>query len=570
MSNIVHLSSSHGPVEIPVPLMDVLAQKLNVSPERPQITALGLPHDFIQSARQLPVIAMDPMCQTDDQIHFAYTFEGAAALGARIIVHNRADLAAFGGAIFDGHILLVSFDELKTQFNKHYYDARQWLREGCGACAAHALGLEREKSEWTYVDPEQLRPIMSAPEMDFVFWKPDRAQDAYRYTSALEKLSGGLAGKYPPHSATPLDSGSANVHWNSVLKAWDEFHASKEWNILRTQKAGNPEIGRLLGQTLTSLTSPCLQERFVHLLVRGFSQPLSVQDKVQIIKSAKASHNDITKGDIESMVNALSGLSSPVEVIQKNEIEHAWHKVLSKSWVTRYEQSQDQGDLMVAAAIQMSGKEDKDGKAILSRLMDDHFQSHSYTTEQLNALSQYAPRAFYNPHVLSSPDDGATVYNMLKQMKCLVLTPREHSFQLQAHEFIPMIAQCVKNGWGGYNMDIRNEANQINWGKLVTLTTIHNDNTHQLPELFAAANSHNPDFASDLCACLMNANYEKSEVTQMLIDSGVNWEQQWGGKSLAQLVFANPHMPLSIKTQARRALQETGLDDNIVPFAKKK
>lgn len=68
----------------------------------------------------------------------------------------------------------------------------------------------------------------------------------------------------------------------------------------------------------------------------------------------------------------------------------------------------------------------------------------------------------------------------------------------------------------------------------------------------------------------MNAEYDNSAITQMLIDSGVDWNYTRQEKSLAQLVFTNPHLPLSIKTQARRALQETGLDENIVPFAKNK
>lgn len=560
--SIVNFPSSVDP-------MAVLLKKLNVAPSPDDNNALNLPYSMLVHSRALPIIAMDAMCQTDDNIHFAYTFEGAAALCTRLMVHNNPDLAALGGAIFDGHGLLVSFDELKKQFSTNWYDARQWLREGCGACAAQALGAQRDPSpHWTYVSSEQLRPILDTEEMGFILWRPNAQQDAYRYTTAIEKLSGGLVGKFPSAPEVALDSGSVNKQWATVLSAWDHFHNSKEWNAIRTQKSGNSEIGRLLGKTLDAITFPSLQERFVHLVVREFAQTLSTQDCIQIVKSA-ITPNVTTKGDIASMVNAISSITSPIAVTQQQEIEHAWHKIVALSWYARYTQSQDPADVMVASAIQMSGNEDKEGKEILQRMMDDHFQSHSYSQDQLNALSQYAPRAFYNKNVLNTPDDGATVYNMLKQMKCLVLTPREHSFQLQAHEFIPMITQCVKNGWGGYNLDIRNQANQINWGKLVTLTTLHNDNTHQLPELFAAANSHNPDFASDLCACLMSANYEKSEVIQMLIDSGVNWEQQWGGKSLAQLVFANPNMPLSIKTQARRALQETGLDDNIVPFAKK-
>lgn len=570
MNNVIAFpSATPVSVEVPVPLMDVLLKKLEVSASKEDNNPLNLPYEMLMHARTLPIIAMDAMCQTDGYIHFAYTFEGAAALCTRLMVHNNKDLAAFGGAIFDGHGLLVSFDELKKQFSNHWYDARQWLREGCGACAAQALGVQRDPStQWTYVDPEQLRPIMSAPEMAFVSWQPNPAQDSYRYTTAIEKLSGGLVGQFPSAPEVALDSGSINKQWATVLTAWDQFHNSKEWNAIRTQKCGNPEIGRLLGKTLDSITLPSLQERFVHLLVREFAGPLNDHDRIQIVKSA-ITPNVTSKSNIASMVNAISTLMSPTKVLQEQEIEHAWHKIVALSWYARYTQSQDLADLMVASAVQMSGNEDKDGKEILQRMMDECFQSHSYSPDQLNALSQYAPRAFYNKNVLTTPDDGTTVFNMLKQMKCLALTPREHSFQLQAHEFIPMITECVKNGWGGYNLDTTNGANQLNWTRLITLSKSYQAYADQLPDLLAAAHTHNPDFASDLCAALMNAQYDDSTVTQILIDSGVNWEQQCKGKSLAQLVFANEHMPLSIKTQARRALQETGLAENIVPFTKK-
>lgn len=131
---------------------------------------LNMPSELMEFAYNLPMLAMDELTQTDGVIHLAHTFEGAAALCSLVLVHDNDELAALGGSLFDGHALLVSLSELNTHIEKGVEHMRKWLRDGCGACAAQALGLQRD-TLWTHAPVHMVRPIMQ--KIGVVGWNPN-------------------------------------------------------------------------------------------------------------------------------------------------------------------------------------------------------------------------------------------------------------------------------------------------------------------------------------------------------------------------------------------------------------
>lgn len=556
MSNVVAFPDAANP-------MDGFVRQLNISQNtlKGEKTPLNVYREVAQYAECLPIVAMDHLTQTDNQIHFAGTFEGAAALCSKFIVHDCPQLSQFGGAFFDGHAVIVSQSELNTQMSKGEDSVCAWLRDGCAACAAQALGLERP-TNWMYVDSKRLRPVMEA--LGATQWDANPPQDAYRYASAIEKLSGNVPVFNVP--VCVLD-GATNKQWGTVLSAWDEFHTSAEWNILRTNKAGPREIGRLLGKTLNPVTWSMLDERFVHLLVRTFSEGLNglnEDDKIAIARPAAEAFT--TKKRIVSMVNALSTFSNEIVTMQRRESNQTWHNMLARCHYAQFLDSKDPADQIVALATYINcaiGNPDQ-----LKQLLMDKVSLHSYTKQQMNILAQYQPQTLQ--HIdLPNPDDGTMVYNLLEAMLCVVNPPSDKD--ISSSEYLTLLTTLTEKGWAGFNVNLTSVSTQDTWVKLVMLMEIKGKSAEDhLPSLIAAAQQYNPHFASELCAALMRNTHSTPTTVQTVIEAGVNWNHVCNEKSLAEWVFANPNMPLPIKTQARRALQETGLGENIVPFAKNK
>lgn len=530
--------------------LDGFAKHLGISDETQNgaKNPLNVPSELMEFAYNLPMLAMDELTQNDGRIDLAHTFEGAAALCSLVLVHDNPELATLGPALFDGHALLVSLPELNTQMDKGVDHMHTWLRDGCGACAAHALGMQRDTA-WTYVSSETLRPIMG--KLGVVGWKPNAQQDAHRFASALSQLS---ALDAPNVEACVLDSGVINEEWATVLRAWSDFHTSAEWNALRTQKGGLSEIGRLVGKTINSLQTRILDHRFIQVVVRAFTNRLTEADKIAV--SYAAAQNVENTEQIENIINAMSSITGDTSIAHKHKNEDLWKEMAAHCYYARFLQSGDPADQIAALALYINNfNDDHDG---LRKMLLDNVAPHTYTAHHIQILAGHQPQTLLKID-LPAPDDGTLVQHIFGKMAPLEL-PQHMTF----------FTHLIKTGWGGFNLELTTPANQKGWLELLVLSNWYGEpGLQHLPDLFAAANTHAPHFTTQLCSLLMNGEYDNLPITQMLIDAGVDWNGIWREKSLAQLVFANPNIPLSIKTQARRALQESGLSENVVPFTRK-
>lgn len=544
--------------------LDGFAKHLGISDETKNgaKNPLNVPSELMEFAYNLPMLAMDELTQNDGRIDLAHTFEGAAALCSLVLVHDNPELATLGPALFDGHALLVSLPELNTQMDKGVDHMHTWLRDGCGACAAHALGIQRDTA-WTYVSSETLRSIMD--KLGVVGWKPNAQQDAHRFASALSELS---ALEAPNVEACVLDSGVINEEWATVLRAWSDFHTSAEWNALRTQKGGLSEIGRLVGKTINSLQTRILDHRFIKVVVRAFTNRLTEDDKIAV--SYAAAQNVENTEQIENIINAMSSITGDPSIAHEQKNEDLWKEMAAHCYYARFLQSGDPADQIAGLALCIGDfNDDHDG---LRKMLLDNVAPHTYTAQHIQILARHQPHTLLKID-LPAPDDGTVVQCLFDKMSDVAFASVDvvkSALKINVPDYFSLLTGLVEQGWGGFNLDMGSLKNQKTWLRFLYLSKAKGEPAvKHLPTLFAAANRHNPDFASDLCACLMNAEYDNSDITQMLINSGVNWNHVRQEKSLAQLVFANPNMPLPIKTQARRALQESGLPENIVPFARK-
>lgn len=545
--------------------LDVFAQHLKISHETKSgiKNLLNMPGELMEFAYNLPILAMDELTQNDGRIDLAYTFEGAAALCSLVLVHDNEELAALGGALFDGHALLISLPELNTQLEKGVEHMQRWLRDGCGACAAQALGLQRDTS-WTYAPVQKVRPIMQ--KNGVVGWSPNAQQDAYRFASAISQLSGGLDAPNVPSCV--LDSGVANEEWASVLRAWEQFHSSKEWNAIRTQKAGLSEIGRLLGKTINSLETRILDHRFIQVVVRAFTNRLTEADKIAVSYSA-AENVDNTE-QIENIISAMGSITGDTSITHEQQHEDLWKEMTAHCCYARFLQNGNLADLIAGLALYIDDfKHDHD---VLRKALLDNVGQHTYTQHHIEILARYQPHTLLKID-LPTPDDGTVVQCMFEKMSDVAFASVDvvkSALKITVPDYFTLLTGLVEQGWGGFNLDLGLLNNQKVWLRFLNLSRAKGEPaTKHLPALFAAANTHAPHFSTHLCAILMNAEYDNSAITQMLIDSGVDWNYTRQQKSLAQLMFANPNMPLPIKTQARRALQENGLPENVIPFARK-
>lgn len=517
--------------------------------------------EIVRSGYALPVMAMDEMTDIEGQTYFASTFEGAAALSTVLTVHDNPDLSAFGSAFFDGHMLWVSLPELTKQ-SLSEVDMVQWLRDGCGACAAHALGIERETS-WTYVDPKDLTPILRGLDVNETFWNPNPAQDAYRYSSALEKLCSPLQESIPVVQPCVLDSGVVNQEWATVLSAWDTFHASKEWNTRRTNKSGALEVGRLLGNVLNTVEADNMQEHFVRLVVRAFSPDMTEDEKIRAAKvAAKAVE---TKQQVMSIVNALSTSNMDERLAKKIASEDVHRTLLKYIWYGRYLDSNDQRDLMVSVAISI-----KDASGEMERKLSDYLATASgvYTSEQLNILTQY--QTFVLRKIDGETNDGSVVKNLLSDSLC-VKRPSNKPLQLSPLEHVQTLVRWVDKHGLGFNSDFNNKQISDSWNYLMYCMDESEDQRvrEMFPALVKAGQKHDINFPSNLCAVLMEANVFNNPMVDCLFENGANWNYKLHEKTLAQLVSEEACANFTLKTQARRALQENGLPENVIPFARK-
>lgn len=366
--------------------------------------------------------------------------------------------------------------------------------------------------------------------------------------------------------ACVLDSGVANEEWASVLRAWEHFHTSTEWNVLRTQKAGLNEIGRLLGKTINSLEGRTLDHRFTQVVVRAFTTALTEDDKIAV--SYAAAENVDSQDKIQNIIDAMSSITGDTSIAHKQQCEDLWKEMAAHCHYARFLQNSNPADLIAGLAICIDDFNHDHG--VLRKALFDNVGQHTYTQRHIEILARYQPNTLLKID-LPTPDDGTVVQCMIEKMSDLGFAGLNRvKSSLKVSDYFTLLTRLVEQGWGGFNLNLSVLNNQKMWLKFLTLSSAKGESaTKHLPALFAAANIHAPNFTTHLCSVLMNAEYDNSAITQMLIDAGVDWNATRQEKSLAQAVFANPHMPLPIKTQARRALQETGLAENIVPFAKK-
>ena len=327
MTNIIPLH----PVKKPSSsiLMDdfVALLKLEESTVRGEKSRTNVWKDVIFNAYSLPVLAMDPLCVHNEKIYFASTFEGAAALCTQIFVHDLPQLSAFGPALYDGHMLYVSLSEFNARIiNKN--SCAQWLRDGCGAIAAHALGMVRE-TQWVHVDAQKVREIMHAPQIDVSWWDANPHRDAYRYFSAIKHMCAPLEENIPEISPCDLNAGVVNQEWQSALNAWNAFHQSSEWNTRLTQKSGFREAGRLLGNILKTIEQENLEERFIQLAMRTFTPYLSQDENLKVAPIAAKVVN--TKQKITRLVQGLTTISKALERAHLWQNKTVWHQALAYS-----------------------------------------------------------------------------------------------------------------------------------------------------------------------------------------------------------------------------------------------
>lgn len=508
----------------------------------------------------LPIMAMDNMTNIDGQCYFASTFEGAAALSTLLTVHDHPEISALGPAIFDGHVLWLSLPELvKRSFNEMEMVA--FLRDGCGACAAHALGIERPTS-WTYVDPERLRPIVDAMDVGNDIWAPNPAQDAYRYASALQHLCAPLQ-DIPIIEQSVLDSGVVNQEWGSVLNAWNTFHTSKEWNTRLAQKSGATEVGRLLGNLLNMVESPNTQELFVQLVVRTFTFGMSQDEKIQVIKTAD---NIVEQQEqIESIVNALSTSNQSNCFAQTLAGSRVRQNMLKYIWYGRYLNSNDERDLMVSVATSVTGSP-KDMKSELATLLAT--ASGIYSADQIDILTQYHTAVLQK--IDSEPDDGQLVKNILCDFRYISVA-RDEPWRLSALEHMQTLVRLIDERGLGFNANFDVKQTSDLWSMLMHQINKISDKdvTALFSNLIRAGQKHDDHFASHLCAVLLKKNTFNTEMVNCLFEHGADWNYAPHDKTLAQLILEKSSTTLALKTQARR-ICESRLGENVTVFVRKK
>lgn len=523
--------------------------------------------DISLNSLHLTTLAMDPISVHNDQMYFASTFEGAAALCTQILVHDIPELSAFGATLYDGHMLYVSLSEFNTRINNKNA-CTQWLRNGCGANAAYALGMEYE-TQWTAVDPQNVREILHAPEIDLFWWHADPQHDAYRYFSAIQQLCAPLDKDVPHVETCDLSKGYLNEEWQSVLNAWNAFHQSSAWNTRLTQKDGIQTAGRLLGEMLNTITQQNLEERFIQLVLRTFTPHLDNDEAVKIAPVVAEILK--TKRQIMRLVDGLVAINKPLEYAHDYQNTNIWRTSLTYAWYGRFLDTQDQRDqaIALAAAISSSGKNENQFRALLNSL-----DCTTFTHEQLNVLSQ--TEAHVVPWNQYTADNGMVLNNLLSDYKYL-LAQRKDTTTFTPSNYMQNIIDLIDNGWLGFNSDLKIPQVQKMWTDAFMMTeqgySDDPDVAKKVPLLLSTTQRQAPDFASHLFISLLHhKNYSllmTARTTKMLFDAGANWNTALYEKTLAQEVVDCDHMPITLKIEARRAIQEHNRNKTVVQLVKK-
>lgn len=515
----------------------------------------------------LTTLAMDPISVHEDKMYFASTFEGAAALCTQVLVHDIPELSVFGATLYDGHMLYVSLSEFNTRINNKN-SCTQWLREGCGANAAHALGMQYQ-TQWTAVDPQNVRKILRSSEVDFIWWDADPQQDAYRYFSAITQLCAPLDQDIVHINVSELNKGFSNEEWQSVLNAWSAFHQSSEWNARLIKKDGIEVAARLLGDMLNTITQENLEERFIQLILRTFTPDLEEDEKVKIAPVVATILN--TKEKIKNLIEGLIAVNKPLDYAHELQRNHVWRTSLAYTWYGRFLDSKDDRDQAVALAAyaSLSGKMDQ------FRVLLNSLNRSNFSHEHLNVLSQTAPQVIPWNHY-TNPDDGSVVNNLLTDYKYLLAQCKD-SAALNPSDHMQNIIDLIESGWVGFNTDLKNPQVQKMWMDAFMMTHLgYSDDPEvvkKVPMLLSATQRQAPDFASHLFISLLHhKNYSllmTPRTTKMLFDAGANWSTALHEKTLAQEVVECDYMPMVLKIEARRAILEHNRNKIVVQLLKK-
>lgn len=182
MSNIISFPSAQSST------WSLLKNDLHASDEPKGL--LNVYSEVSTIGRLLPGLACDPLTIAASEqglkVDLASTFIGAAALCSHVVVHDIAALNKLG-CVVDGHVLWVPQQFLREQLRKSEEDMVAWMRDGVAVCANTALGRPGTSTQWTVVQPEDMRVVLQQVSSDiFEYWAPNSVQDRARYQSALQ------------------------------------------------------------------------------------------------------------------------------------------------------------------------------------------------------------------------------------------------------------------------------------------------------------------------------------------------------------------------------------------------
>lgn len=570
MTNIISFPSAKSSI------WKILEDDLHASNEHKGL--LNVHSEVSLIGRLLPSLACDPINLTTSEqglkVDPASTFTGATALCSRVFVHDLPTLNDLG-CVVDGHVLWVPQHCVREHLSKSEEDLVSWMQEGVSLCAHKALGRPIQSTNWSVVEPEQMRTVLP-PEV-FEYWSPHPIQDRIRYESALNYCG------VEQHTVDgKWDSGDANVAWSEIFSTLETTRSHQQWTNQRAALKGAPEIGKLLARLANELEGALLK-RTIWTTLSHVCPSMDDQQLKSIFLAVV--DNTFAESDMDTVMSALVDWKLACDLYQEFETMRslgANHSETCREILNRvcYAQWKDQptpSNQLMALATATRHEEECSNEALkfCGRI--------NFSSQDIVDLAHVAPQLLLEAFKSSNPHPTTDIFGVVADS---VLKQWDHS--KNCAQFANTLITLMDKGWVKDAADLNPKImwegtdEQINrglsWVGVVEELAFQDEYENskalatQWPRLVDAALKLNSEFSTQALWLLCEQKDVPSLVYETLINKGANLHAPVAFGStptmLGEAVLRNT-ASVSLKALIRRELSQKDGGTNVVGINRK-
>lgn len=517
MSNIVAFPSAKSSV------WTLLEDDLHASTEPKGL--LNVHAEVSTIGRLLPGLACDPLtANANAEMTLASTFTGSAALCTRVFVHDLPSLNELGCTV-DGHVLWVPQQFLREQLKKSNEEIVAWMQEGVSACANTALGRPCAPSQWSVVEPHEIRAALQHVSSEVLeHWAPNAAQDRARYQSALNHCG------VEQHTVNAQwDSGDANVVWGEIFHTLETTRTHQQWTNQRVSMKGVAQIGAVLAGLANELEGALLKHTIWATLAHVC--PAMNDQQLRSIFAAVADHLN-SDSDVDTVMGALVDWKLEYDLrptTMQLGVRHAetCEQIRNRLCYAQWKDHPTPSNQLMALATATRHEEEcsEEARKLCARI--------NFTSQDIVDLSNVAPQLLLEA-LKSSPTPTDDIFNTVANS---FLNPQwDHANNCA--QFTNTLLALMDKGWAKDAADLdpkhmwEGSDEQINrglsWVSVVEEFAFEDEAeggqalAKQWPRLVDAALKINPKFATQALWLFSQENDVPAVVYETLIGKGAD------------------------------------------------